>query len=318
MAIYTYKTHEVFYQVFGEEGAPVIAFINGLSMRTAHWMPMIENLCSGGFRVLVYDMLGQGSSSKPVLNMRFDENAAVLSGLIEEIGAEQAYVSGISYGGVVAMKFAYLYPEKARGVIPVSTFTEMDGQFRYRAMNLHKGLTDVGFGFYIDLLMPLNFTSAWIDEHSNILEFTKRIAVAGMEVYGIQNIMEQLADFTSITEDIAKIKCPTLIMNGEYDCFTPRHMHDIIRKQIKNSRMVLVQNVAHAMTIEIPDLCCQVIAHFIEEVETGTWKGDQEVYIAQDSLGAHPVIFPCVGDYMRNLPIEISLEALKKNKKSKK
>ncbi len=317
MSIYNYKSHEVFYLVYGEESAPVIAFINGLSMRTAHWMPMIENLCASGFRVLVYDMLGQGASSKPVLDMMFDENAMVLAGLLDELGAERAYVSGISYGGVVALKFGYLYPEKVRGLIPISTFTEMDGQFRYRSMNLYRGLTEVGFDFYIDLLMPLNFTSIWIDEHSNILEFTKRIAVAGMEVYGIQNIMEQLVDFTSITENIADIKCPTLIMNGEYDVFTPRHMHEIIMNKIGNSQLVIVPRVAHAMTIEIPDLCCQIIADFVDQVENGVWNGDQTVWIAEERLGVHPVRFPCVGDYLRNIPIEMSLEHMEKCKQEK-
>ncbi|THB73733.1 MAG: alpha/beta hydrolase [Gammaproteobacteria bacterium] len=306
MPIFKYGSHEVYYQTYGEEDAPVIAFVNGLSMRTLHWMPMIENLCSSGFRVLVYDMLGQGSSSKPVLDMNFDNNAEVLALILDEISTKQAYVSGISYGGVVALKFGYLYPEKSRGIIPISTFTEMDGQFKYLAYNLHRGLTEIGFGFYLDLLMPLNFTSGWIDEHSNVIDFTKRIAIADMEVYGIQNVMEQLASFESITDEISKIKCPTLIMNGEFDSFTPRHMHEIMRQQIRNSRLILVPKVAHAMTIEIPDLCCQIIANFIEEVESNNWKGDQTTWIANEELGSHPVAIPCEGDYLRCIPIELS------------
>lgn len=316
MSIFKYGSHEVFYQTYGEEDAPVIAFVNGLSMRTLHWMPMIENLCSSGFRVLVYDMLGQGSSSKPVLDMNFDNNADVLAEILDEIGTDSAYVSGISYGGVVALMFGYLHPEKSRGIIPISTFTEMDGQFKYLSYNLHRGLTEIGFGFYLDQLMPLNFTSGWIDEHSNVIDFTKRIAIADMEVYGIQNVMEQLADFTSITEEIAAIKCPTLIMNGEFDSFTPRHLHEIMRQQIKNSRLILVPKVAHAMTIEIPDLCCQIIANFIEEVESGRWNGDQTTWIANEELGAHPVAIPCEGDYLRYIPIELSRRCYEEKRKT--
>ncbi len=316
MPIFNYGSHEVFYQTYGETDAPVIAFINGLSMRTLHWMPMIENLCSSGFRVLVYDMLGQGSSSKPVLDMNFDNNAEVLSLILDEIKCDGAYVSGISYGGVVAMMFGYLYPDKSKGIIPISTFTEMDGQFKFHSYNLHRGLTQIGFGFYLDQLLPLNFTSGWIEEHSNVIDFTKRIAIADMEVYGIQNVMEQLADFTSITDEIAKIKCPTLIMNGEFDSFTPRHLHEIIRQQIKNSRLMLVPKVAHAMTIEIPDLCCQIIANFIEEVEAGTWTGDQTTWIANEELGSYPVAIPCKGDYLRYIPIVLSRQKYEEEKKA--
>jgi pimeloyl-ACP methyl ester carboxylesterase len=263
-------------------------------------------------------MLGQGSSDKPVLDSDFDDNARMLADIMDSLGIEQAYVAGISYGGVVALKFPLLFPEKSKGMIPISCFSEIDGQLFCHSLNLHKALSQVGFEYYVDYLMPLNFTSHWIEEHSNILDFSKRVAVAGMEVYGIQNIMEKLADLPSYTEELANVQCPTLIMNGEFDWLTPRHLHEIIRKQIKNSQLVLIPKVAHAMTIEIPDLCCQVIANFVEEVESGTWQGDQSVWIANEELGAYPVKFPCVGDHLRMIPIEQTMQAYQTSREQKK
>lgn len=273
MAIYKFGNYEVFYMVYGEVGNPCICFVNGLSMRTAHWLPMIQNLCGSGFRVLVFDMLGQGSSDKPVLDCSFDDNARMLVGILDELGIEKAYVSGISYGGVVALKYAWLYPDRIRGLIPISCFSQIDGQLFCHSLNLHKALSQVGFEYYTDYLLPLNFTSQWLEDHSNVIDFARRVAVAGMEVYGIQNIMEKLADLPNYTPDLARITCPTMIMNGENDWLTPRHLHEVMRQKIKSSQLVLVPKVAHAMTIEIPDLCCQIIADFVETVETGNGSG---------------------------------------------
>lgn len=314
MAIYQFGNYDVYYMTYGEVGNPCICFINGLSMRTAHWMPIIENLCGSGFRVLVFDMLGQGASDKPVLDCDFDDNAIMLAGILDDLEIDQAYVSGISYGGVVALKFAVMYPEKIKGLIPISCFSEIDGQLFCHSLNLHKALSQVGFEYYTDYLLPLNFTSQYLEDHSNVLDFARRVAVAGMEVYGIQNIMEKLADLPNYTPELVDIKCPTMIMNGENDWLTPRHLHEIMRDKIENSQLVLVPRVAHAMTIEIPDLCSQIIADFIESVETGEWVGDQSVWIANEELGAHPVKIPCVGNHLRMIPIEQSLAAYEESK----
>ncbi len=50
-----------------------------------------------------------------------------------------------------------------------------------------------------------------------------------------------------------KTKNPTLILNVEHDSFTPRTSHEILRQNIKNSRLMIVQHVYHAFTLEIPD-----------------------------------------------------------------
>ncbi len=318
MAVCKFRNYDVYYQLFGDKKLPCICFVNGLSMRTAHWIPMVEHLCSNGYSVLLFDMLGQGFSDKPVLDFSFEDNVHMLVEIMDAEEIKDAYVSGISYGGVVALKFPLMYPERTRGIIPISCFSEIDGHMYCHSMNLHKALSQVGFEYYVDYLLPLNFTSDWLEQHENILDFSRRIAVAGMEVYGVQNIMEKLAHLPSYTEEIAEIDCPTLIMNGEYDSLTTRKLHEIIRKQIKTSELVLVPNIAHAMTIENPDLCSQIIVDFLHSVEKGEWKGEQAVSIAMEEIGADPVKIPCTGNYLRMIPIDESMKDYKNKKKDAK
>ncbi|MEX0732656.1 MAG: alpha/beta hydrolase [Aquisalimonadaceae bacterium] len=302
-AFETRQGHQLYYELYGEPANPVITMVNGLSMRTSHWAPYFEMLPAAGCRVLSYDLLGQGLSSKPVLGADFDDHTRMLRELHDYLGIDRPYVMGISFGGVVALKYGIAYPDACGGVLPVSTFSELDPQLAGHALNLYTGLSRVGFEYYLDLLMPLNFTNAWLARNTELIGIIKRVGATSNDLYGIQNLMESLADFTSITGELPRIQSPTLILNGEYDYLTPRHLHDILLRRIGNSRLVLVQRVCHAFTLEIPELVSGLIAEFVRDVERGTWKGDQSVWIAAEDPNAEPLLIPCPGDHLRAIPL---------------
>jgi len=52
MAIFKYKNLDIHYELYGEESAPVVTIVNGLSMRTSHWAPYFDLLPRAGCRVL--------------------------------------------------------------------------------------------------------------------------------------------------------------------------------------------------------------------------------------------------------------------------
>lgn len=302
MPVFQYKNTEIYYDLFGNEGDPVITFINGLSMRTSHWGPYFKILPQKGVRVLTYDMLGQGYSSKPILGISFDDHAASLKALHDHLGIDQPYVMGISFGGVVALRYAMMYPDAIKGLIPISTFSELDPLLACHAHNLYMSMSRVGFEFYLDLLMPLNFTNEWLIKNQALLAIVKRVGSSSNEIFGIQNLMESLRTFQSITPELAKVKAPTLVLNGEYDPLTPRALHDIIRANTPHSRMLILQRMSHAFTLEIPELCSRIFAEFIEMVETGTWQGDQTVWVCNEDPAAPELAYQCPGDQLRYIP----------------
>ncbi|KAB7622674.1 alpha/beta fold hydrolase [Alkalilimnicola sp. S0819] len=299
MPIFRFDNRDIHYELYGEPGQPVITLVNGLSMRTSHWAPYFKRLPELGCRVLSYDMIGQGASSKPILGVSFDDHAVMLKALHEHLAIENPYVMGISFGGVVALKYAHLYPDALAGLIPASTFSELDPQLTGHARNLYIGMARVGFEFYLDLLMPLNFTNTWMGQNQNLIEVIKRVGVASNELFGIQNLMESLAEFESITPKLAGVRCPTLILNAEFDSLTPRHLHDLIRLAIPGSKLVIVPKMAHAFTLEVPELTARLLADFVHEVEQGRWVGDQSVWLAAEDPKAEPLLVPYHGEHLR-------------------
>jgi pimeloyl-ACP methyl ester carboxylesterase len=76
-----------------------------------YWSGTIDVLRRAGFRVVVPDQVGFGRSSKVVMPYTFSDMAANTRRLLESIGAPKAVVVGHSMGGMLAARFALLFPD---------------------------------------------------------------------------------------------------------------------------------------------------------------------------------------------------------------
>ena len=68
------------------------------------------------FRVLAMDMVGHGYTDRPAGDYTMDTFADHVRGLIDTIGADQAFISGESLGGGVACWTALKYPDRVRAL----------------------------------------------------------------------------------------------------------------------------------------------------------------------------------------------------------
>ena len=85
--------------------APVITFLNGLTQNAKLWKNYADYFVPRGYRVLAYDMLGQGRSCKPVIDIKLTAHADMAS-LLDELDIKQTHLASISFGGIIALDFA--------------------------------------------------------------------------------------------------------------------------------------------------------------------------------------------------------------------
>lgn len=291
------------YTLDGPEGAPLLAFVNGLTQYSDLWAAYSGHFAGRGLRVLRFDMLGQGDSDKPVLGGRFEDHWQTLDALLDHLGEERAFVAGISYGGTVAVQFACERPERCRGLVAMSCFAEMPPQLYLMGCGLYEALVQVGLPALQRWLMPMNMSDEWLAAHEDALPEMMRRGYAINDLFALQNLMESVNSFAPITDRLGSITCPTLILNGEHDFFTPRKCHEVLRKGIARSRLVIVQHAYHAYTLEHPAVTMRLIGEFVRQVQEGVWPGDQTVWIAADDANAPEPWFPCPGDHMRAIPL---------------
>jgi pimeloyl-ACP methyl ester carboxylesterase len=88
-----------------------IVLLHGMNFFGEYWGGTIEVLRKEGFRVVVPDQVGFGRSTKAVIPYTVSDMAANTRKLLETVGIQRAIIVGHSMGGMVATRFALLYPD---------------------------------------------------------------------------------------------------------------------------------------------------------------------------------------------------------------
>jgi 3-oxoadipate enol-lactonase len=293
--------YRIRYELDGPEHGPAYVFVNGLTQYAELWGAYRDALVGQGFRVATFDLLGQGASDKPGLFISQDDQVAALALLIDQLKAP-VFLSGISFGGLIALRYAIEHGSRLAGLALMSTFAELSPQLLLLGNALRTGLILGGTGYLQDLLLPMNLSDAWLAPQLGNLEAVKRQGWLTNDVYALQNLMESFLEFKPLTPQLSAIGIPTMILNGEFDFLTPRVLHDTLRLQIPDSALVIIPRAFHAFTLEQPALTADLLSRFAEDVLAGKWKGDRSVWIAPEKAGDPLIPFPRGHDHLRAIP----------------
>jgi pimeloyl-ACP methyl ester carboxylesterase len=294
-------SYRIRYELEGPERGPAYVLVNGLTQYAELWAASRDALVAKGFRVATFDLLGQGASDKPALFISQDDQVAALGLLIDQLKSP-IFLGGISFGGLIALRYAIEHPDRLAGLVAMSAFAELSPQLLLIGNALRTGLILGGTSYLQDLLLPMNLSDAWLGPQLGNLEAIKRQGWLTNDVYALQNLMESFLDFKPLTPQLSSISVPTMILNGEFDFLTPRALHETLRLQIPDSALVIIPRAYHAFTLEKPELTADLLSRFAENVLSGKWNGNRSVWIAPENAGDPIIPFPKGHDHLRAIP----------------
>ena len=98
---------------------PVLLLLHGLGCDHTTWAPVIAVL-SRRYTVIAPDLLGHGRSAKPRADYSVGGYANAMRDLLTVLGVDKVTVVGHSFGGGVAMQFAYQFPERTERMVLVA------------------------------------------------------------------------------------------------------------------------------------------------------------------------------------------------------
>ena len=100
------------YEEADDPNGKTILLFHGKNFNGAYWGQTMERLLSKGFNVLVPDQIGFGKSTKPdYYHYTFQQLAKNTKSLMDSLDISQTVVLGHSMGGMLATRFALMYPE---------------------------------------------------------------------------------------------------------------------------------------------------------------------------------------------------------------
>jgi pimeloyl-ACP methyl ester carboxylesterase len=103
---------------------PPIVLVHGLPSTAADWADLPETLAAHRHRVIAYDRIGYGYSSRPEpgsdegpSHYTIESNAADLRDLLDALAIDRAALVGWSYGGEIVQSFARTSPERVSHLV---------------------------------------------------------------------------------------------------------------------------------------------------------------------------------------------------------
>lgn len=94
-----------------------LMLFHGKNFAGYYWKNVIKAFSEKGYRVLVPDQIGFGKSSRPIVNYSFHRMASYNKQLMDSLKIQQAVIMGHSMGGMLATRFALLYPERTSQLV---------------------------------------------------------------------------------------------------------------------------------------------------------------------------------------------------------
>ena len=178
----TIHGHQIGYRSGGE--GPVLLLLHGIAGSSCTWVPAMK-LLQSDYTVLAPDFLGHGESAKPLGDYSLGNHASAIRDFLDLLSIDQATVVGQSFGGGVALQFAYQFPERCERLVLV------DAGGLGREVNwILRLLTLPGVEYVLPVLFPA-FVRDWGDPVARFL---------GDWGIGNAGAMEMWRSYKSLTE----------------------------------------------------------------------------------------------------------------------
>lgn len=246
-------------KVFDQGSGSAVVVIQGLHGRWEWSAPALRALART-CRTLSYSLLAKASA--------FDQLIAQLDAVLDERGVRGAAICGVSFGGLVAIRYAAVRPERTQKLVIVSSpspfWRPTARQARYLSRPwLSTPAFVAGSPFRLWPEIRAAFDSS-MDALHFVLRHSLRVAAAPI-VPAAMAARLALASGEDFVADCARVTAPTLVVTGEdaLDTVVPAQSTREYARLIRGARLNTIDRTGHLGLITRPDSFAHVVGHFV-------------------------------------------------------
>ena len=232
------------YKVEGN-GRPLV-FIHGLSDNLLYWEVLTTDL-KNDYEVIRFDLRGHGESELGSDEITIDTYIEDLNNLLDDLNVSGVGLIGFSLGGAIALDFALKYPDKVDSLVIMSGFYKVDEHLE-GVFNQLKNALSISFEEFYDLILPMVLCPNVIDDNHEELEMLKEITSKAANVEAYIKAIDVGMGF-NVENDLSRINVPTLVLAGKYDDITLLDSQEELQRRIKNSKLIVFDDVKHNLLI---------------------------------------------------------------------
>ena len=235
---------------YTEQGSgPPLLLIMGITAPGSVW-EQHANFWSQSFRCLMPDNRGVGRSDKPAGPYNTAMMADDFAGMLDQLGVSAARVVGCSMGSTIAQQLALRHAAKVQSLVLMCPWARCDryagGIFEHMAMQKAR-LRPEEFAHYIQLLI---FSKQTWDSDTGYAEMVQSRQLAALDPapQPLHALEAQAAACVThnVLAELGRVTCPTLVIGGEADIFTPAWMAREVAGAVPSSDLHLYPDAGHA------------------------------------------------------------------------
>ena len=260
-----------------------VMLLHGKNFNGYYWKDVIARLTENGYRVIVPDQVGWGLSDKPNIHYSFHLLAANTKKLLDSLRIEKVHVIGHSMGGMLATRFALMYPQSVEKLVyenPIGLedyrtfvpYQPLDSQYTNESKASFEALKKYQQSYY----------PQWKEEYEQYvwaqwaaLQLPDFNQATWASALTYQMIYEQ-----PVVYEFRNISQPTLIIMGQEDRtvvgknLLPKEvaarfgnypaLGKWLKKEIKNSTLSELKGIGHIPHLQAPDLFIEHVLRFLK------------------------------------------------------
>jgi len=264
-----------------------IVLLHGKNFNGAYWEQTARALTQSGFRVIIPDQIGFGKSSKPDhFQYSFHQLAANTKQILDTLKISKAIILGHSMGGMVATRFALMYPEIVEKLILENPIGLEDYKLKVPYQSVDKWYQSElksNFESIKKYQLTSYYDGKWKDQYTRWVNLSAgwtlnkdypKVAWNNALTYDL--IMTQ-----PVVYELQNIKAPTLLIIGQRDRSavgknyasqedqkTLGNYPELGKKThnlIKSSELVELDNIGHLPHIEDFERFIKPLLNFIKQ-----------------------------------------------------
>jgi pimeloyl-ACP methyl ester carboxylesterase len=226
-----------------------VVLVHGLSGSWRWWGRNVAALAAR-HRVYLVDLPGFGTGrglGAPLRRFVLAEASSWLLGWMEAVGLDRASLVGHSMGGFICARISAREPERVDRLVLVDP----------AGVPLGRGMA----GHLVPLLLAVRYSTP------AFLPVLARDALAAGPFTLLRAARDLLAE--DLREDLRRIRAPTLLVWGEHDTLIPPSIGDVLRAEIPDSRLLVIEGAGHNPMFDRPAEFDRAILAFLASHPVG-------------------------------------------------
>lgn len=281
------RNYRLYYRRVGEPERGTLLVLHGGPGSTQEYLAPLADLAGVGYEVVFYDQLGCGRSDRPrsYRDYTIASSADDAERVRRRLKLGRVHLFGHSYGGALALEAAVRHPGSWRSLVVSSGYASMRTLWKARRLRVSQLSPKSRRAFLRQERTGIATRAAPRAAEELRRRFSERTENRTFELLmSAQHVNRRILETMGylaprifddgfvagtmagwdITNEISRIRIPTLITVGQFDLVAPGCAREIHRA-IPRSRLVVARGKGHLMFFEDRDRYISLVRGFLDQ-----------------------------------------------------